>query len=115
MGQLGRLQARYEDFKRLDVEIVSVLREEQLGAEGIRRAQEESGAEFLILNDPEGEQTRAYSQQSYSTYVIDSAGVIRAILKGRLYKRPTVEETLEAVRAMTKPSSVPPSVAGGNR
>ncbi len=98
MRQLVQLQERYDAFKQLDAEIVSISREEELGVEGLGRIRERQGVEFVLLIDYQNKQTPAYSQGAFLTYIIDKQGAIRAVLPGTTYDRPSGQAILESVQ-----------------
>lgn len=92
MQQLVELQKHYEQIKELDAEVIAVFREERLGAEGLQRAQNATGAKFRLVSDWGGKATSQYSQNGFATYVIDKQGVIQAILPGTLANRTGFED-----------------------
>ena len=98
MRQLVQLQERYDEFKKLDAELVSISREEKLGVEGLGRIRERQGIKFVLLNDYQNEQTPSYSQGAFLTYIIDKQGVIRAVLPGTTYDRPSGQTILETAQ-----------------
>ena len=94
MAQLGKLHESYEQFQDLNCEVIVVFREEADGADGLAQSREKSGAEFPLLLDPQSEATAAYSQEGFNTYIIDSEGIVRAVLTGTKEIRPGPEEIL---------------------
>jgi peroxiredoxin len=89
MRQLGQLQKDYAKFKEYDAEIVCVFREEELGAEGLKRSKAKCKAEFPLVSDWKKKTTGPYSPEGFATYVIDREGVIRTVLNGTKSRRPT--------------------------
>ena len=106
MRQLVQLQERYDEFKKLDTELVSISREEKLGVEGLGRIRERQGIKFVLLNDYKNEQTPSYSQGAFLTYIIDKQGVIRAVLPGTTYDRPSGQTILETAQRVLKTENV---------
>lgn len=104
MRQLVQLQELSDAFKQLDAEIVSISREEKLGVEGLGRIRQRQGVEFELLIDYRNEQTPAYSQGAFLTYIIDKKGGIRAILPGTTYERPSGQAILETAKRVLSAS-----------
>ena len=102
MRQLVQLQERYDDFKQLDTELVSISREEKLGVEGLGRIRERQGVKFVLLTDYQNKQTPSYSQGAFLTYIIDKQGIIRAVLPGTTHDRPPGQVILETARRVLK-------------
>ncbi len=98
MRQLVQSQKRYHEFKKLDAELVSISREENLGVEGLGRIQERQGVKFVLLTDYQNKQTPSYSQGAFLSYIIGKQGVIRAVLPGTTYDRPPVQSILETAQ-----------------
>lgn len=98
MAQLVQLQERYDEFKKLDTELVSISREEKLGVEGLGRIRQRQGIKYVLLNDYQNKQTSSYSQGAFLTYIIDKQGIIRAVLPGTTYDRPSGQTILETAQ-----------------
>ena len=92
------MQKLYDKFKTLDVEILSVHREEREGVEGLKKTIRMTGIKFPPVLDFKNKETAPYSQGAFFTYVIDKSGTIRAILPGTTYERPTGEKILETFK-----------------
>ena len=102
MRQLVQLQERYKEFKNLDTELVSISREEKLDVEGLGRIRERQGVKFVLLTDYQNKQTPSYSQGAFLTYIIDKQGIIRAVLPGTTYDRPSGQTILETTHSVLK-------------
>ena len=102
MRQLVKLQKQYASFKKLDAELICVLREERDGAEGLKKAQKSTKAAFPIVSDRGAKATKSYSQGGFHTYVIDKEGKIQAVLKGTKTKRPADQPILKELKALSK-------------
>lgn len=100
MRQLVELQKHYGQIKKLDAEIVAVFREEKLGVDGLKRSRNAAKTEFTLLTDLGAKATSAYSQDNFTTYVIDKKGVIQAILPGTLTKRISADEILRELKKL---------------
>lgn len=105
MRQLGQLQKSYDQFQQLDCEIVAVFREEEEGPAGLKKARQTTKAIFPFLMDLGAEHTAAYSQKSFSTYLITQDGQIKAELPGTKMLRPTAEKILAQMRVEGTPES----------
>jgi peroxiredoxin len=91
MAQLVELQENYAAIQAHDAEVIVVFREDQDGVEGLRKSRDHASAEFPLLSDYGKETSGAYSDNGFQTYVIDTDGVIRAILHGTLRERPMAD------------------------
>ena len=100
--QLVQLQNQYDRIKKAGGDVVAVLREDMLGAGGLKRMAEKTGAAFTLLDDPAAKQTAPYSHKGFATYIIDSGGVIRETFSGTKTKRPTGKEIAAAIEAIIK-------------
>lgn len=94
MRQLVELQENYPAIQEQDAEVIVVFREDEDGVEGLEKSRDHAGAEFPLLSDLGAESSSAYSGTGFQTYVIDKAGVIRAVLDGTLRDRPMADEIL---------------------
>lgn len=100
MQQLVELQENYEAIRDADAEVIVVFRDDQEGVAGLEMSRESTGAEFPLLSDLSSKSSSAYSRGTNQTYVIDHDGVIRAILDGTTWDRPTVDEILSVLEQL---------------
>ena len=77
-------------------------REERLGVKGLQKTAEMTKAQFVFLLDYQNKVTSPYSQGAFFTYIIDKSGVIRAILAGTTYDRPTGDRIVETLEKLVK-------------
>ena len=106
MRQLVELQENYEVIQQHDAEVIVVFREDQEEEAGLQKSRQNSGAEFPLLSDLNKESSGAYSSDGFQTYVIDSEGVIRAVLDGTKSDRPMADEILSQLAQLGE-SSLP--------
>lgn len=100
MAQLVQLQENVGDlFKKHNANVVLVFREESEGQEGLRKVVEQTKTEFTLALDTDAEQTQRYSpgDRVHDGYIIDSAGMIRAILAGMRHDRAQADEFAKAL------------------
>lgn len=98
MAHLTELQKNYDAIKAAGAEVIVVFREEAKGTAGIRVARATTKAAYPIVLDAAGRGSgRTYSVGGYSTYIINSQGVITAILEGTKTERASVSDILAAV------------------
>lgn len=100
MGHMQALQKQVQAFDAAGGQIVAVFRENKEGLEGLKKVRKASKAEFLLLDDPEKQQTKAYSPEGYAAYVIDQQGIIRGVFDGTKTGRPDAEKLLAAVKSL---------------
>lgn len=104
MRQLVQLQKQSGDFKKLNTELVFVFREEGDGVDGLKKIQnkvdEANRKHFILAIDPKKKSSAAYSpkRMTFDNYVIDSKGVVRAVIDGTLRDRATAEELIKALK-----------------
>ena len=87
---------------------MAIFREEQDGKAGLKQSQQRTKAEFPLVLDKDSVQTRAYSQESFNTYVIGRQGRIQAMLKGTKTKRPDAKQILSALAELKPDGSAQP-------
>lgn len=105
MRQLVQLQERAGDlFKEFNVRVIVVFREESEGQRGLQKVAKQTGTEFTLALDANAAQTSLYSpgERTHDSYLIDSEGVIRAILAGTRYDRAQADEFAEALHSIAK-------------
>ena len=98
MQQLVELQKNYDQLQELNAEVLAVFREEKSGEEGLAKSRDNTKATYPLLMDLNAEQTAAYSQGGFHTYVINPNGEVVKIIEGSLMKRASVEEILDALK-----------------
>ena len=100
MAQLVQLQENLGDLlKEHNANVVVVFREESEGQDGLRKVVEQTKTEFTLALDSNAERTKRYSpgDRIHDSYVIDSAGMIRAILAGKRHDRAQADEFAKAL------------------
>lgn len=100
MGHMQALQKRSAEFDAAGAQIVAVFRENKEGVEGLKKVRKASKAEFLLLDDPDKQQTKAYSPEGFAAYVVDSQGIIRGVFDGTKTGRPDPDKLLAAVKEL---------------
>ncbi len=103
MAQLVQLQESVSDLiKKHNANVLVVFREESEGQEGLKKVVEQTKTEFTLALDSNAEETKRYSpgKMVHDSYIIDSEGVIRAILAGARYDRAQSHEFAEALHDM---------------
>ena len=103
MEQLVQLQGDLGDLiEKCNVSVLVVFREESEGQEGLRKVAEQTKTEFTLALDTDAEETKRYSpgKMVHDSYIIDSEGVIRAILAGKRYDRARSNGFAEALHDM---------------
>ena len=104
MRQLVELQKQADEFKKLNVELVFVFREEGEGVNGLKKIQkkvaEANRKHFIVTIDPKKKSSAAYSpgRRTFDNYVIDAKGIIRAEIDGTLRDRATSEQLIKALK-----------------
>lgn len=96
------MQKHYDELTKLDTEIITVQREEREGVAGLKKTIQMTGIAFPVVIDHRNEETADYSQGAFFTYIIDTQGVIRAILPGTTYDRPTGDQIVAAFKQTLK-------------
>ncbi len=79
MKQLVELQEDLDKLKGLGIQVIGLLRNEKLGVEGLKLAKEKTKASFPLAYDVKAKATSRYAPR-FTTYLIDEAGIIRAVL-----------------------------------
>ncbi len=103
MAQLVQLQENVGDLiKKHNTNVLVVFREESEGQEGLEKVVEQTKTEFMLALDTNAEETKRYSpgKMDHDSYIIDSEGVIRAILDGTRYDRAQPDEFAKALTDM---------------
>ncbi len=99
MAQLKSIAKKKAQFKKAGYEIIAVLREENKGLEGAKKAEKSSRFPTLLLDTPT-KVTKDYQHEGYATYIIDKSGKVKAVLSGPKTKRPTAEAILKTVQEL---------------
>lgn len=101
-----QLQKSSAEFKALGLDVLSVHREEKLGAAGLEKTAKKSGATYHLTTDLGNKSTAAYSTKGFDTYIIHKDGTVLAIFDGKKFDRPTAEEILAKAReVLPKPTA----------
>ena len=103
MAQLVQLQEKIGDLlKKHNATVLVVFREESEGQKGLRKVIEQTKTEFTLALDTNAEQTKRYSpgHMVHDSYIIDSEGLIRAILSGTRYDRAQADEFIAALSGL---------------
>ena len=104
MRQLVELQKQADEFKKLNVELLFVFREEGEGVAGLKKIEkkvaEGNRKHFVLAIDPQTKSSAMYSsgRTTFDNYVIDSKGVIRAEIDGTLRDRATAKQLIAALK-----------------
>ncbi|MCC9609335.1 peroxiredoxin family protein [Blastopirellula sp. JC732] len=98
MKQIKDIQDNYAKIKEAGAEVLVIFREEEDGESGLEQVRKITGAEFPLGLDLTAVQTREYSQDGYSTYVIDAKGSISQVLTGTDPERPLAGKILSALK-----------------
>ncbi len=100
MRQLVQLQSQADEFKKLNAELVFVFREESLGVEGLKKIRDKQKTDFTLAVDLNKKSSKAYSSKrmTFDNYVVDSDGVVRAVIDGTLRDRATAQELIKVLR-----------------
>jgi hypothetical protein len=79
--------------------VLVIFREESEGQAGLRKVVQQTQTDFSLALDANAEQTKGYSpgHMVHDSYIIDTEGVIRAILAGTRYDRAQAEEFAKAL------------------
>lgn len=93
-AEMPDMQTFYEEYKNQGVEIVAVnLTKSEKNLEQVARFIEAYGITFTVVLDEQGEVSQRYQAQAIPTsYVIDSAGIIRNKMIGPMSKDWMVEQ-----------------------
>ena len=95
MAQLVQLQENLGALiKKHNANVLVVLREESEGQDGLKKVVAQTKTTFTLALDRNAEKTKRYSpgKMDHDSYIIDSEGVIRAILAGTRYHRAQSDE-----------------------
>lgn len=88
--------------------MLAVFREEEKGPAGLEIVRNEYNvdADFVLALDRQAAKTEPYGvgPPVFNTYLIDSAGTIRAILSGETYDRPTGDRIVNRLEELRKQS-----------
>jgi len=97
MRQLVQLQKNADDFKKLNAELIFVYREEKEGVDGLKKIKDKIKPTYRLTLDFEKKSSAAYSSKkgTFDNYVIDSDGVVRGIIDGKLMVRATASELIK--------------------
>ena len=89
-----QLQKSADEFKALNVEILSVHREEKEGVAGLKKTAKKTQASYHLSSDLGNMSTGAWSKGGFHSYLVHKDGTLVAELKGKKFDRPTAEEIL---------------------
>ena len=98
-----RLRENLGDLiEKHNANVLVVFREESEGQEGLRKVAEQTKTVFTLALDTDAKETKRYSpgKMVHDSYIVDSEGVIRAILAGARYDRAQSHEFAEALHDM---------------
>lgn len=101
MKQLVQLRGVADKIEQLGAKVVVVQREDKLRGDGLKRTASGTKVPFLLLDDFGSKNTAGYSQGSFTTYLIDSKGVVRKILSGTKTKRPPSEAIVAGLKEIS--------------
>ncbi len=105
MQQLVQLQEQAGDLlKKHKATVLVIFREETEGQEGLERVVERTKTDFKLALDLDAEQTRRYSpgRRVHDSYLIDSQGIVRAVLNGTRYDRAKADEFIKALNELAR-------------
>lgn len=95
-----QLHQSQQDFDKLNTQILIVFREDKKLVECLKIAANKAKSTFPILNDLGAKETTKYSTDGFHTYLIDTAGTIKAISKGKKYTRPMSEVLISEIKKL---------------
>ncbi|WP_186767829.1 peroxiredoxin family protein [Blastopirellula retiformator] len=98
MKQIKDIQANYGKIKEAGAEVLVIFREEEDGEKGLEEVKKTTGAEFPLGLDLTAVETKPYSQEGFTTYVIDAEGKISQVLPGTKPDRPLANKILSALK-----------------
>lgn len=93
-----QLQKSIEAFKALDVEILSIHREEKEGVAGLKKTAKKTMATYHLSSDLGNTSTGAWSKGGFHSYLVLKDGTLAAELTGTKNDRPTASEILEKAK-----------------
>ena len=104
MRQLVQLKERESEFKALNAELLFVFREEQEGVDGLKKIKEKHDPPYLLSVDLNKKETGVYSSKrmTFDNFVIDSKGVVRAVIDGTLRDRAKGDELIKVLKEIEK-------------
>ncbi len=99
MRQLGELKNHTEQFSAQGTEVIAVFREEKEGVAGLQKIQDRMEVDFTLCLDTGTKKTSRYSpgKMEFTSYVVDSGGVIRGVITGDLRNRANAKQLLEVL------------------
>ena len=100
MRQLVQLQQHADEFKNLNAELVFVFREEGEGVKGLKKIKDKHKTTYRLGVDMNKKSSAAYSpkKMTFDNYVIDSDGVVQAVIDGTLRDRATADELIKVLK-----------------
>lgn len=103
MAQLVELHKNADQIKNAGAEVIAVFREESKGVEGLKAIKKKTSVDFLLGLDTPAKKTARYSpaKMEFSSYVLDTKGTIRGIIKGDLRNRAKTEQLLKIVAKLS--------------
>ncbi len=104
MKQLVELQEHADAFEELNTEVIFVFREERDGVSALKKMKEKFKTTFTLTLDFQKKSTKLYSpaNRTFDNYVIDSEGVVRAVIDGTLRTRAKADALLKVLGAIEK-------------
>jgi len=99
MAQLVELQKSADQFESLNTKVLFVFREETKGVDGLKKIKEAHDPSYLLAVDLDKKNSGGYSpkRMTFANYVIDSDGIVRAIVDGSLRDRAKAKELLRVL------------------
>ena len=104
MKQLVQLKERETEFKALNAELLFVFREESEGVDGLKKIKQKHDPPYLLSVDLNKKETKPYStkRMTFDNFVIDSKGVVRAVIDGTLRDRAKGDELIKVLKSIEK-------------
>ncbi|UUO05285.1 peroxiredoxin family protein [Blastopirellula sp. J2-11] len=98
MKQIKDIQANYDKIQAAGAEVLVIFREEEDGEKGLEQVKKITGAKFPLGLDLTAVQTKQYSAEGFTTYIIDAEGKIAQVLPGTKPDRPLANKILGALK-----------------
>ena len=98
-----QLQENLNDLiEEHNANVIVVFREETEGQDGLQKVVEQTKTTFTLALDTDAAQTSRYSpgNRVHDSYIIDSTGVMRAILPGKRYDRAQADQFAKALNEL---------------
>ncbi|GAB5406945.1 MAG: hypothetical protein Aurels2KO_51760 [Aureliella sp.] len=102
MRQLVELQEHADEFKAVNTEVIFVFREERDGVAALKKMRDKYKTSFTLTLDYGAKATKPYSpaRRTFDNYVLDSDGVVRAIVDGTLRTRAKADALLKTLKSI---------------